>query len=58
MPITDPFNNDIIRGNKALKSVSFVLSEFSHRPNIEPKLTTWHRKGEQLRNEQCIYDKS
>ena len=32
--------NDVIRG-KALKSVSFVLSEFSQTANIEPKLTTY-----------------
>ena len=54
----DPFSNDVIRG-KALKCVNFVLNEFSQRANIEPKLTTyWHKRGEQLRNEQCIYDKS
>ena len=44
---------------KALKTVSLVLNEFSQIENIEPKLTThWHKKGEQLRNEWCIYDKS
>ena len=32
--------NDVIRG-KALKSVSFVLSEFSQIANIELKLTTY-----------------
>ena len=47
----DPFNNDIIR-RKALKSVSFVLNEFSLIANIEPKLTIyWHKRGEQIRNE-------
>ena len=50
LPI-DPFNNDIIC-RKALKSVSFVLKEFSQIANIEPKLTTYcHKRGEQLRNE-------
>ena len=54
----DTFNNDVIRG-KALKSVSCVLNEFSQIVNIEPKLTTyWHKRGEQLRNEVRIYDKS
>ena len=44
----DPFNNDIIRG-KALKSMSFVLNEFSQIANIEPKLPTyWHKRGDQL----------
>ena len=42
-----PFNNDIIRG-KALKSVRFVVNDFSQIANIEPKLTTyWHKTGEQ-----------
>ena len=51
-------NNDVIRG-KALKSGSFVLNEFSQIANIEPKLNTyWHKRGEQLTNEHCIYDKS
>ena len=46
-----PFNIDIIH-KKALKSVSFVLKEFSQIANIEPKLTTyWHKRAEQLRNE-------
>ena len=54
----DPFNNDVIHG-KALESASFVLNKFSKIANIEPKLTTyWHKRGEQLRNELCIYDKS
>ena len=44
-------NNDVIRG-KSLKSMSFVLNEFSQIANIDPKLTTyWHKRGEQLRNE-------
>ena len=47
----DPFNNDVIHG-KALKSVSFVLNEFSQIANTESKLTTyWNKRGEQLRNE-------
>ena len=47
----DTFNNDIFRG-KALKSLSFVLREFSQIANIEPTLTTyWYKRGEQLRNE-------
>ena len=47
----DTSNNDIFRG-KALKSLSFVLSEFSQIANIEPTLTTyWYKRGEQLRNE-------
>ena len=50
--------NDVIHG-KALKSVSFVLNEFSQKANIEPKPTTYqHKRGEQLRNEKCVYDKS
>ena len=49
--LSDPFNNDIIC-RKALKSVSFLLKEFSLIANIEPKLTIyWHKRGEQLRNE-------
>ena len=54
-----PFNNNIIR-RKALKSVSFVLNEFSQIANIyRTKLTiNWHKRGEQLINEKCIYDKS
>ena len=48
---TDPFNDDVIH-RKALKSVSFVLNEFSQIGNIESKLTTyWHKRGEQLRND-------
>ena len=36
----------VIRG-KALKSVSFVLNEFSQIANTEPKLTTcWHKRGD------------
>ena len=35
-----PLNNDVIRG-KALKSVGFVLNDFSQIANIEPTLTTY-----------------
>ena len=39
--------------------MSFVLNKFSQIVNIDPKLTTyWHKRGEQFRNELCIYDKS
>ena len=49
-------DNDIIY-RKALKSVSFVLDEFSQIANIEPKLTTyWHKKVNNL--EMRIYDNS
>ena len=49
--VVDPFKKDVIRGT-ALKSVSFVLCEFSQIANTEPKLTTdWLKRGEQLRNE-------
>ena len=39
----DPFNNDVVRW-KALKSVSFVLNEFSQTANIECTLTTYGTK--------------
>ena len=53
--LIDSFNNGVIRG-KALKSVSFVLNEFSQIANIEPKLTTyWHKRGEQLRKLCLVY---
>ena len=53
----DPINNDVIPG-KILKYMSFVLNEFSQIANIESHLTTyWYKRGEQLRNEWCIYDK-
>ena len=42
--VIDPLNNDVICG-KALKSVSFVLNEFSQIANIEPRLTTYGTKG-------------
>ena len=35
----DSFNNDVIRG-KTMKSIGFVLNEFSWIENIEPKPTT------------------
>ena len=50
-----PSNNDFIHG-KALKPVSFALNKFYQ---IEPKPTSyWQKRGEQLRNKYCIYNKS
>ena len=35
------------------------VNESPQIATIEPKLTTyWHKRGEQLRNEECIFDKS
>ena len=54
-----PFNNDVIRG-KTMKSVGFVLNEFSWIENMKPKPTTnIGTKGmNNLEMSKCIYDKS